>query len=75
MSSRESNSVTVSVMSPSSSRTASVRPMTRRRSVKNKVRYAAVAPLFTGATAAVDHKDASMSSGRNGSNRRSGVMG
>ena len=38
----------------------------------NSVRYAAAAPVLTGATAAVDHNDASMSSGRNGSHRRSG---
>src|SRR5215207_3700557 len=71
-SSRESNSVTVSVRSPSSSRTASRRPTTSRRTVMNSVRYAAAAPLLTGATAADDHSEVSMSIGRNGSNRRSG---
>jgi hypothetical protein len=38
----------------------------------NKVRYAAAAPLLTGATAADDHSEVSMSIGRNGSNRRNG---
>jgi len=64
--------VTVSVSSPSSSRTASLRPTTSRRTVTNNVRYAAAAPVVTGATAADDHSDVSMSIGRKGSNRRSG---
>ena len=38
----------------------------------NNVRYAAAAPLLTGAIAADDHSEVSMSIGRNGSNRRSG---
>jgi hypothetical protein len=37
----------------------------------NNVRYAAAAPVLTGATAADDHSEVSMSIGRNGSNRRS----
>ena len=39
----------------------------------NNVRYAAAAPLLTGAIAVDDHSEVSMSIGRNGSNRRSGL--